>query len=63
MLEEKGHQWRTGLGSARCIHCQMRYSYYLEIKRASRQQPERDDLTAWMKCDGSTRLEAHSTEA
>jgi len=48
-IEENGHIW-DGAGNHRCRNCQMRYGYYLDFKRASREQPKREDLKEWMKC-------------
>jgi len=28
----------------------MKYGYYLDIKRASKEQPKREDLKGWLKC-------------
>ena len=56
VIEENGHKWiiREGatLGYCRCVNCQMKYEYYLQIKRASEEQPDREDLKEWMKCKG-----------
>ena len=54
-IEENGHCWvetsYEGITSnTRCIYCQMRYEYYLDIKKASEEQPRRKDLKEWMKC-------------
>jgi len=49
MIEENGHKWNFKFGE-RCINCQMKYSYYLDIKRASKEQPDRKDLKEWMEC-------------
>ena len=57
MIKENGHEWDAisfSMGNqklVRCNWCQMKYGYYLDIKRASREQPERQDLKDWMKCD------------
>lgn len=50
MIEENGHKWSIGSSNDRCVHCQMKYGYYRDIKRASHEQPERDDLKEWMQC-------------
>jgi len=51
MIEENGHKWHPKNGRlARCVNCQMRYGYYLDIKRASEEQPKREDLKEWMRC-------------
>lgn len=50
MIEENGHIWESANHLARCIKCQMKLGYYLEIKHASKQQPDREDLKEWMKC-------------
>ena len=52
MIEENGHVWaeRFVLLTDRCRNCQMRYNYYLDIKRASKEQPKREDLKEWLKC-------------
>jgi len=59
-IEENGHRWVfTSRGfdpNTRCVYCQMRYNYYLDIKKASEQQPEREDLKEWLKCKGKTEV-------
>ena len=50
MIEENGHEWDGG-GNNRCHFCQMKHNYYLDIKRASKEQPERQDLKDWVKCN------------
>ena len=50
MLEENGHKWHSGFSLDRCRFCQMKYGYYLDIKRSSEEQPEREDLKEWMQC-------------
>jgi len=50
MIEENGHRWMIGSSNDRCVHCQMKLNYYLDIKRASKEQPKREDLKEWMKC-------------
>jgi len=50
VIEENGHRWLNASPYSRCVYCQMKYGYYLEIKKASEQQPERDDLKEWLKC-------------
>ena len=51
-VEESGHVWRNRNVYERCLRCQMKYGYYLDIKRASERQPGREDLKEWMKCEG-----------
>lgn len=50
MIEENGHRWLTGRSNERCLFCQMKLGYYLDIKRASEEQPKRQDLKEWLKC-------------
>lgn len=49
-IEENGHVWTDHDANSRCIYCQMRHNYYLDIKRASIKQPRRKDLKAWLLC-------------
>ena len=49
MIKENGHEW-DGFGNNRCHYCSMKFNYYCDIKRASKEQPERQDLKEWMKC-------------
>ena len=51
MIEENGHIWEESNSNSRCQKCQMKFGYYLDIKHASEQQPEREDLKEWMKCE------------
>lgn len=55
-IEKDGHLWVfTSRGFdlyERCVFCGMRYDYYLQLKRASEEQPEREDLKEWLKCKG-----------
>lgn len=46
-MNEYGHRW---LSNGRCWYCGMKTSTYSEIKQASREQPERQDLKDMMKC-------------
>jgi len=68
MIQENGHEWEAisfSLGNqklVRCKWCQMKYGYYLDIKNASREQPEREDLKDWMKCDKNPKSEELKTE-
>jgi hypothetical protein len=52
MVEENGHKWFFLHNEIddRCVHCQIKYSYYLAIKKASEEQPKRQDLKEWLKC-------------
>jgi len=56
MIKENGHEWDAESFSlanqkyVRCNFCQMKYGYYLDIKKASKEQPERQDLKDWLKC-------------
>lgn len=49
-LEINGHRWNERGANGRCVRCQMKYGYYLDIKRALEEQPERDDLRELIKC-------------
>ena len=51
MIEENGHRWNVRSPEERCVRCQMKYGYYLDIKRALREQPDRDDLKKLIKCE------------
>jgi len=50
MSRENGHIWASHGANERCRNCQMKYGYYLDIKRASKEQPKREDLKEWLKC-------------
>ena len=50
MIEENGHKWRDGGVYDRCLRCQIKYGYYLDIKRALEEQPERTYLKELIKC-------------
>ena len=50
MIEENGHKWREGSVNDRCLRCQMKYGYYLDIKQALKEQPNRDYLKKLVKC-------------
>ena len=50
MIEENGHRWFEGSTDDRCMRCQMKYGYYLDIKKALKEQPERNDLRELIKC-------------
>lgn len=49
-FEENGHRWRTASSNDRCVFCQIKFGYYMHIKRASKEQPKRQDLKEWLKC-------------
>lgn len=56
MIEENGHRWVEGCDSnERCVLCGMKYGYYLDIVRASKQQPKREDLKELLKCEERSR--------
>lgn len=61
MIEENGHRW-GGYSPLRCHYCGMKYPYYLDIKRASKEQPERQDLKDWMKCDKNPEVKKDEKE-
>ena len=50
MIEENGHRWFEGSTNDRCVRCQMKYGYYLDFKKALKEQPERDDIRELIKC-------------
>lgn len=50
MIEENGHVWESTNPFSRCRNCCMKYNYYLAIKKASKEQSDREDLKEWMKC-------------
>ena len=50
MIEENGHIWNSANPFSRCKKCCMKYNYYLAIKKASKEQPNREDLKEWLKC-------------
>ena len=52
MIEENGHRWFEGSTNDRCVRCQMKYGYYLDFKKALKEQPERDDIRELIKCKG-----------
>lgn len=51
MSDEDGHQF---IENGCCWNCGMQMRYYLEIKAASREQPERQDLKDRAKCFAQT---------
>ena len=51
MIEENGHRWFEGSTDDRCVRCMIKYGYYLDIKKALKEQPERDDLRELVKCE------------
>lgn len=51
MIVENGHRWESGNSNHRCYNCAMKRGYYLDIKRASEEQPKREDLKEWLKCE------------
>ena len=50
MIEENGHRWKEGGTNDRCVRCQIKYGYYLDIKRALKEQPKRTYLIELVKC-------------
>lgn len=49
-ISENGHVGE-GMGNHRCWNCAMKYNYYEDIKRALKEQPDREYLKKLIKCE------------